>query len=129
MRQTIFAALIAASPAAGDSGADLYRRYCAACHGQELQGEPDWTRPDTEGYLPAPPHDASGNSWRKSDAQLFTYTKLGGEAVMAKRGVPDFPSAMPAFEGALTDTEIVAILEFIKSTWPEDKRAYQAALN
>lgn len=129
MRHLIFATLIASGPAAAESGGELYRTNCAPCHGAELQGEPDWRTPDGDGYLPAPPHDASGNSWRKSDRQLFTYTKIGGEAVMARRGVRDFPSAMPAFDGALSDAEITAILEFIKSTWPADKRAYQAGLN
>jgi mono/diheme cytochrome c family protein len=34
---------------------------------------------------------------------------------------------MPAFGGVLTDEEITAILDYVKSTWPERERKYQAA--
>jgi mono/diheme cytochrome c family protein len=34
---------------------------------------------------------------------------------------------MPAFAGVPSDDEIRAILAFIKSTWPERERDYQAA--
>jgi mono/diheme cytochrome c family protein len=40
--------------------------------------------------------------------------------------VPDYQSDMPAFEGVLTDEEIRAVLAFLKSTWPEREREYQA---
>jgi mono/diheme cytochrome c family protein len=33
---------------------------------------------------------------------------------------------MPAFEGVLTDEEILAVLDYIKSTWPDRERGYQA---
>jgi mono/diheme cytochrome c family protein len=33
---------------------------------------------------------------------------------------------MPAFEDVLTDEEILAILGYIKSTWPDRERGYQA---
>ncbi len=32
---------------------------------------------------------------------------------------------MPAYGGTLTDEEITAVLDYIKSTWPEDIRLYQ----
>jgi mono/diheme cytochrome c family protein len=32
---------------------------------------------------------------------------------------------MPAFEDILTDDEIVAVLTYIKSTWPEDVQTMQ----
>jgi hypothetical protein len=70
--------------------------------------------------LPAPPHDASGHTWHHSDAELFLITKKGMAAL-----VPDYPSSMPGFEGMLTDGEITAVLEFIKSTWPDRERTYQ----
>ena len=35
---------------------------------------------------------------------------------------------MPAFGGVLSDDEIRAVLAFIKSTWPEQERAYQAEM-
>ncbi|SFP84406.1 hypothetical protein SAMN04488047_11438 [Tranquillimonas alkanivorans] len=33
---------------------------------------------------------------------------------------------MPAFEGVLSDAEIEAVLAYIKSTWPERQRTFQA---
>jgi len=30
---------------------------------------------------------------------------------------------MPVYEGILTDKEIIAVLSYIKSTWPEDIKA------
>ena len=43
------------------AGAALYAQHCAACHGTELEGQPDWRSPGPDGILPAPPHDASGD--------------------------------------------------------------------
>ena len=40
--------------------------------------------------------------------------------------VPGYESDMPAFEGILSDDEIVAVLAYIKSTWPERERGFQA---
>ena len=71
--------------------------------------------------MPAPPHDANGHTWHHADRQLFTITKHGVGAV-----VPGYESDMPAFADTLIDAEIVAILAYIKSTWPERERAFQA---
>ena len=72
--------------------------------------------------MPAPPHDASGHTWHHSDAQLLRIIRDGLAAI-----APGYETDMPAFGDVLTDTEIIAILDFIKSTWPERERAYQQA--
>ncbi|MDF1600249.1 hypothetical protein PZ895_10770 [Mesorhizobium sp. YIM 152430] len=36
---------------------------------------------------------------------------------------------MPAFEGVLTDKEIVAVLSFIKAQWPEQVRQRHDEMN
>ena len=102
-------------------GQQLYAANCASCHGANLEGQPDWRRRNENGRMPAPPHDASGHTWHHADRPLFTITKLGVGAV-----VPDYESDMPAFEGILSDDEIVAVLAWIKSTWPERERGFQA---
>lgn len=102
-------------------GQDLYTANCASCHGGDLEGQPDWKRRLDNGRMPAPPHDESGHTWHHADRQLFTITKLGVSAI-----VPGYESDMPAFGGILTDDEIVAVLAFIKSTWPERQRGFQA---
>ena len=103
-------------------GARLYAEHCASCHGWNLEGQPDWMTRLPNGRLPAPPHDATGHTWHHSDAELLLITSKGMTAI-----VPDYQSDMPAFGSVLTNEEIEAILAFIKSTWPERERAYQAA--
>lgn len=106
-------------------GAALYSSHCAACHGADLEGAADWRRPGPDGLLPAPPHDETGHTWHHGDQFLFDYVKLGGQQVLDDLGVR-FTSAMPAFDGILTDAEIEAILDFIRASWPERIREFQA---
>jgi len=108
-----------------EQGQTLYATYCAACHGTNLEGQAGWRSPGPDGRLPAPPHDENGHTWHHGDQLLFDYTKLGGKAEMAKRGV-EFDSGMPAFGDQLTDTEINNVLAYIKSTWPERLQIMQA---
>ncbi|MBW3097740.1 c-type cytochrome [Pseudohoeflea coraliihabitans] len=102
-------------------GQEVYAANCASCHGASLGGQPDWKRRLDTGRMPAPPHDESGHTWHHADRDLFTITKLGVGGV-----VPGYESDMPAYEGVLTDEEIRAVLVFIKSTWPDRERAFQA---
>jgi mono/diheme cytochrome c family protein len=106
-------------------GKSLYAENCAACHGADLEGQPDWRSPGPDGRLPAPPHDETGHTWHHPDRVLFDYTKLGGEAMMAQQGIA-FDSGMPGFGDRLTDAQIRTILAYIRSTWPEEIRQAQA---
>ncbi|MFW8594424.1 c-type cytochrome [Cribrihabitans neustonicus] len=105
-------------------GEALYAETCASCHGSDLEGAPDWRRRKTDGRMPAPPHDESGHTWHHSDRDLFTITRLGVGGV-----VPGYESDMPAYQGVLSEREIIQILAFIKSTWPEHQRAAQARVS
>lgn len=106
-------------------GAGLYAAQCAACHGANLEGQPDWRSPGADGRLPAPPHDETGHTWHHDDATLFALTKHG----LAAFAGAEYLSNMPAYAGVLSDEEIVAVLSFIKSRWPADIRAGHDALN
>ena len=75
-----------------------------------------------DGKLPAPPHDATGHTWHHSDRQLFQIVKDGLASI-----VPGYETDMPAFADTLTDDEIRAALDYIKSTWPERQKAIQKA--
>jgi mono/diheme cytochrome c family protein len=112
-----------------DAGQNLYAQHCAACHGANLEGQPDWQSPNEDGALPAPPHDATGHTWHHDDALLFEYTKDGGAAALDVRGVTGFNSRMPGFEGTLTDSQIWDILAYIRSTWSTRERDVQASRN
>lgn len=101
-------------------GATVYQENCASCHGANLEGQPNWRSPGPDGRLPAPPHDASGHTWHHDGDTLFRLTKYGTGALI---GDPDYASNMPIYDGVLSDDEIVAVLSYIKSTWPEEIRA------
>ncbi|MCF7699210.1 c-type cytochrome [Loktanella sp. M215] len=101
------------------TGAEIYATTCASCHGAALEGQPNWKSRNADGRLPAPPHDASGHTWHHDSATLFTLTKLG---VAEMIGDPAYQSDMPAYAGTLTDDQIIAVLSYIKSTWPQTIR-------
>lgn len=106
-------------------GAAIYAENCASCHGADLKGEADWQTPNPDGTLPAPPHDEDGHTWHHSDRLLVNYIKLGGAQAMEQEGLIGFKSGMPAYEGILSDAEIGAVLDFIKSRWPEEIQKIQ----
>lgn len=106
-------------------GQKVYRTQCAACHGVNLQGQPDWRLPLPNGRLPAPPHDDSGHTWHHDDQTLFAITKFGA----AKFTGLDIESDMPVYEGILSDEEIWAALAYIKQSWSEQTRARNAEIN
>jgi mono/diheme cytochrome c family protein len=105
-------------------GRTVYLQHCAACHGANLEGQPNWREPMANGRLPAPPHDASGHTWHHSDKQLFEMVKNGTAATM-----PGYATDMPAYREVLSDAEIRAVLSFIQSTWPADIRQRQQRLS
>lgn len=106
-------------------GADVYTTNCASCHGVDLEGQPDWRAPGPDGRLPAPPHDETGHTWHHDDDTLFRLTKYGVGSMI---GDPDYESDMPVYEDILTDAEIVAVLSYIKSTWPQEIRSRHDAM-
>ena len=107
-------------------GRENYSEHCASCHGVNLEGQPNWRQRDQDGYLPAPPHDASGHTWHHSDGQLFALTKIGLGAMLGNK---NFKTRMPAYKDVLTDDQIIAVLSYIKSTWPADIRARHNQIN
>ena len=107
-------------------GGKVYAAHCAACHGAKLQGQPNWRIRDARGLLPAPPHDASGHTWHHPDEVLLRITRQG---VARAANLKDYVSDMPAYEGVLSDAEIVAALSWIKSQWPADIRARHDEIN
>lgn len=110
---------------AAERGERVYAANCAACHGANLEGQPNWRTRNANGRLPAPPHDASGHTWHHDDQTLFKLTKYGLSALVGRPVETD----MPAYEGKLTDDEIRAALAYIRSQWPKKIQDRQAALN
>ena len=100
------------------TGKRVYEANCAACHGVNGEGQPNWKVP-VNGVYPAPPHDGSGHTWHHPDQQLL-------EIIARGTGMPNSP--MPAYGETLTETEQAAVLEYIKSFWGKQERTYQAQM-
>jgi len=107
-------------------GARIYAQQCAACHGARSEGQPSWRVRGPDGLLPAPPHDASGHTWHHPDEQLFAITKQGLAQLINQ---PDYRTAMPIYDGVLSDNEIVAVLSLIKAQWPPEIRQRHDEIN
>ncbi len=107
-------------------GRTVYEAQCASCHGTRLEGQANWRVRRADGKLPAPPHDATGHTWHHPDKLLFRITKYGPGAVAQQAG---YRTDMPAYDDALTDREIWAVLAYIKSRWPAAIRARQEAID
>ncbi len=108
------------------AGEKIYVTHCAACHGANLEGQPNWTTRRDTGRLPAPPHDETGHTWHHPSTQLFALTKHGLVPPNAPAG---YQSDMPAFKDVLSDADIWAVLAYIKSRWPAHVRDRHDALD
>lgn len=107
-----------------ERGQIVYQQYCAACHGENLEGQANWRSRKPDGRLPAPPHDKSGHTWHHSDKTLVGITKYSlGEFVPG-----EYETDMPAFDDVLPDEDIWAVVAFIKSTWPPEVLARQSKI-
>ena len=106
-------------------GANVYRTNCAACHGPSGEGQPDWQQRGANGVLPQPPHDSSGHTWHHADGLLFRLIRDGG----AQFAGPTTPSGMPAFGEVLSDEETRAVVNYLKSFWGADERAFQTQVS
>ncbi len=107
------------------TGAGLYVKYCASCHGANLEGQPNWQTRLPNDRLPAPPHDKTGHTWHHNDALLFKITKLGTKSLAGD----DYETDMRGFSSELSDDEIIAVLSYIKSTWPAEIRQRHDQMN
>ncbi|MET4103306.1 mono/diheme cytochrome c family protein [Roseovarius sp. MBR-78] len=125
IRLSAFLLAATVSPVSAQSdllmGERFYQENCASCHGANLEGQPEWRSRLPNGRLPAPPHDVSGHTWHHPDRVLFDIVKRGPAAIVGN----GYESDMPGYGGVLTDNEITAVIDYIKSTWPDRIRASQ----
>ena len=104
-------------------GKKVYRTYCAACHGKNLEGQPNWETFGADGRLPAPPHDENGHTWHHPDSYLVDVVLNG--FTPGKNKPLEYESNMPAFKNILDIDQIISALSYIKSTWSIDYREWQ----
>ena len=121
---TGLAGTVSAQDARLASGKALYQENCASCHGSNLEGQADWKIRLPNGRLPAPPHDESGHTWHHPDRVLVDIVNRGTAAIVGG----GYESDMPGFGDVLSDEEVIAILDYIKSTWPARAHDAQAKI-
>jgi mono/diheme cytochrome c family protein len=93
-------------------GFGLYILHCAACHGSNLEGQPNWQVALSDGRMPAPPLNPTGHAQHHPEGELFQIVKEGMASVNG-----DKPTDMPAFKAVLSDDQISSVLAFVKSSW------------
>ena len=94
-----------------DLGSSLFQQNCAVCHGVNAEGTKDWKKTDANGNYPPPPLNGSAHAWHHSIPQLARSIKEGG----IKLG-----GVMPAFGDKLSDQEVLAVIAFFQSKWPDE---------
>lgn len=96
------------------NGERIFAKNCLVCHGPEAIGEdPSQPRGGIKAnreYL-APALNGKGHTWHHANEELLNIIKNGSIA-------DDSP--MKGFKDRLSDQEIVAVLDYIKSLWPEE---------
>ncbi|OUS36797.1 cytochrome C [Rhodobacterales bacterium 56_14_T64] len=106
-------------------GTVVYQDNCASCHGDQLQGQANWRERDSDGYLPAPPHNANGHTWHHRDAQLLAITQKGTAALVGN----GYRSRMQGYEDVLSQQDMLSVLAYIKSTWSPEIIARHNQIN
>lgn len=91
------------------SGAEIFKKNCASCHGDNAQGiVPDWKKTLADGSYPAPPLNGSAHAWHH-DLNVLQRTIRNG-------GIP-LGGTMPPFKDTLNDEEINSVIAFFQSKW------------
>ena len=103
----------------------IYKDDCASCHGINLECQIGWQTKIADGRRLAPPHEETSHTWHHPDELLYNMTKYGFEEMLGKK----YPNNMPVYEDILSDGELLAVLGYIKSTWPEQIKAIHNEIN
>ena len=98
-----------------DYGEQLFLQNCAVCHGTDAEGTKEWKKPDANGNYPPPPLNGTAHAWHHSIPQLARSIKEGGK----KLG-----GVMPPFGDQLSDQDVLAVIAYFQSKWPDE--IYQA---
>jgi mono/diheme cytochrome c family protein len=99
------------SPARLTAGRTLFQTYCAACHGAQAQGDPEWRRKNPDGTWRPPALNGTAHAWHHPAWELREQIRTGSAP-----GVGN----MPPFAGVLTDEEIDSIILWFQSLWPDE---------
>ena len=104
-------------PAHAEAGRALFDIHCASCHGLEAVGDPNWRQPYSNGLNRPPALNGTAHAWHHPLAVLYEQITRGSAP-----GVGN----MPAFKDVLSRGEILAIIAYFQSLWPDEiYRAWQ----
>lgn len=92
-------------------GGDIYKANCAACHGANAEGAPNWSQKGADGKFPPPPLDEKGHGWHHPKSALV---------LSIKEGTLKLGGGMPAWKDKLSDDDIEAVIAWFQSRWPEE---------
>ncbi|HJU19244.1 MAG TPA: cytochrome c [Stellaceae bacterium] len=102
-------------------GRTVYKEYCASCHGPHGEGQPNWQEPNAQGDMPAPPHNATGHTWKHADSMLYRIVAGGWRDPFNKSR----QLTMPSFGDQLTPAQIRAVITYLKTLWTPEERKFQ----
>ena len=94
-----------------ESGGVVYAEHCARCHGARGEATPNWRQREPDGAFPPPPLNGTAHTWHHPFEILARQIKFGA---------PGGAGKMPTFQGVLTDEEIINVIAWFQSLWPEE---------
>lgn len=87
-------------------GGKLFRENCAACHGQQAQGQQA-----VAGKPPAPPLNGTGHAWHHPKIRLMQTIMQG---TVSKGG------NMPSWKDKLSEKQIEQVIAWMQSRWRDE---------
>ena len=97
-------------------GQSMYSENCVSWYCANLESQPNWQPPNLDGQLSAPPHDATSHTWHHNEDTMFRLLKYGTGAPV---GHPNHEFNIPMCGRVLINSEIIAVLNLIKSIWAQ----------
>ncbi len=94
-----------------ETGKQVFRKNCVACHKQNAEGTADWKTAGPGGYYPPPPLNGSAHAWHHPLSALLTVIREGGGA---------YGGVMPAWKSSLTEAEMLSTVAFFQSYWSDE---------
>jgi len=101
-------------------GAEVFRENCAACHGANAEGAPNWQKPGADGKYPAPPLNGTAHAWHHPLASLKDTIRNG----TARLG-----GSMPPWRDKLSEQDIESVIAWFQSHWPDELYAAWARMD
>lgn len=92
-------------------GRQLYLEHCAVCHGANGEGTANWQQRDESGKLLPPPLNGTAHTWHHSVPILFR---------TINEGTGQLGGSMPAWKEKLSEGQILLIINWITSLWPDE---------